>query len=87
MFQGPCYEKDTNTPVCANNATCRIVNSGYFCECSSGYAGQNCSKPLKSKHDSNCIVDFFEKNCLIYFQDHFAKNIQLHVVKESVNNH
>ncbi|CAF4059755.1 unnamed protein product, partial [Rotaria sp. Silwood2] len=43
----PCYEKDTEDPVCKNNATCRIVNNGYFCECAGGFAGQNCTRPLR----------------------------------------
>ncbi|CAF2185083.1 unnamed protein product [Rotaria magnacalcarata] len=43
----PCYERDSSTPVCKNNGTCRIINSGYFCECASGFGGQNCTKPLQ----------------------------------------
>ncbi|CAF0800802.1 unnamed protein product [Rotaria sordida] len=43
----PCYEKDTETPICQNNGTCRIINNGYFCECTGGFAGVNCTKSLR----------------------------------------
>jgi len=44
----PCFEPDTETPVCKNNGTCRIVNNVHLCECRGGWAGQNCTKALKT---------------------------------------
>ncbi|CAF1017693.1 unnamed protein product [Adineta ricciae] len=43
----PCYERETDTPVCKNNGTCRIVNNAHVCDCTGGFAGQNCTKTLK----------------------------------------
>jgi Notch-like protein len=43
----PCYERETETPVCKNNGTCRIINNAHLCECTGGWAGQNCTKALK----------------------------------------
>lgn len=44
----PCYVPGTETPICANGGTCRIVNNAFVCECTAGYAGQNCTKALKT---------------------------------------
>lgn len=43
----PCYEKDTENPVCKNNGTCRIISNAHICECTGGWAGQNCTKTLR----------------------------------------
>lgn len=42
----PCFQRDSEEPVCRNNGTCRIVNNAYVCECASGFAGTNCTRAL-----------------------------------------
>jgi len=54
---GPCYETDSEIPVCKNNGTCRIINSVRICDCAEGYAGQNCTRELKSK---DVLLRFFQ---------------------------
>ncbi|CAF1083657.1 unnamed protein product [Adineta steineri] len=43
----PCYEKNSEVPICKNNGTCQIVGGAHVCDCTGGFAGQNCTKPLK----------------------------------------
>ncbi|UJR16139.1 hypothetical protein I4U23_003050 [Adineta vaga] len=43
----PCYERDSEVSVCKNNGTCRIFNNAPICECTGGFAGQNCTKALR----------------------------------------
>lgn len=48
FYLGPCYEPNTETPICQNGGTCQIYNSAPVCQCKDGYAGQVCDKTLKS---------------------------------------
>ena len=71
--------------MCKNNGTCRIISNIPLCECTGGWAGQNCTKTLKSKLDM--VIFAINEKAFCVFQHLYAKIDQVFAVWENVNNH
>ena len=63
-FQGPCYAEGNERPICENNGSCQVANNLPVCQCTSGWAGQNCSKPLKSSFILLSLRSMLDIGCL-----------------------